>query len=343
MSVSRFSQAETEFRSALSVVEEDSTSAGVDFLRSRLAHAIYWQGREEEALDYLRGRATLPSTSTDLLFEFASLLGLWNEETPFVSGGGGDPSVRDEIEAVLHRVVADRTYPSHDQATYNLANVLRGSDDEDKIREARELLQALHSRSAYYSQAWYVKLALAGDRWHEAQKFKQEGNEEAFREEMFLAARLYSQTIKSRPRIGVSRGRFSFRVRRFRKSAILYANAYDAHRACNHKIRAWYFRRKATRLRRRHLRLGTRWLKRKHFSASYANFDWAIIGTGDGFDVIALVGKSLSLEQQGKDSAGQEVFKEALAINPRGAELALLHFVEKYFPEKIAAEGKRDI
>lgn len=333
MMLERYEKAEREYEMALGVVSADSRSAGIDHIRVRLAHSIYWQGREKEALDYLRARAIQEPVSTEFLFELASLLGTHNQANRLESRSS-DPDIKAEIESLLRRVVEDRTFRSLDQAQYNLANVLMGGDDHDRRLEGQAILENLVVQSSYYSKVWYVKLALGGCHWFRAKELEAKGDDLGYRAEMLLSAHFYREALRSRPRFDVSRGPFPTRIRRFRKSAILYANALDAHRESDQRLRAWYLSRMTQRVRRRHIRRGGKALARGAFLRAYVNYDWTIIGRNDMVDIFALVGKSISLEKLDKQSASKATFLEAQSIDEEATKSALAHFVRKYFSDE---------
>ncbi len=310
-----YDEAEAGFRATLKALPADSTSDAVDFLRSSLAHAIYGQKRRQEAIDYLRARAAEPSASTELLHDLAMLLRDWNNwNSPFYQGQF-DPMVDEEIESLLRRVADDRTYRGHDQARYNLAEGLAHSHEKAKRAESLRIFEDLDDSSHYYSGAWYVALSLGGHHSLLAQELLEQGEMQAHIAEARKAARHYSEAIRRRPHIRLVHLRLFPKVMRYRRSAILYANAKDAHEQSGHRLLTRYLEWRATRIRVRDFKKGARALKNRDFFNAYAHFDWACIGRGDVGEIRALVGKSVALWAMNKTTASLEVLRAAEQIN----------------------------
>jgi Tfp pilus assembly protein PilF len=323
-------QAEESLREALAVAP-DSESSAIDGIRMSLARVIFAQGRHDEAIDLLRRRPNQVTASADLLVLLAHLLSsLYDPSNPW--GRTADPSVDAEILELLRRAAKDVANHRWDLFRYNLAVKLL-LRDEHRGEGLAIIEELLHSRS-HYRRAWYIRRLVAVAYWNRAQDSMREGREDEARRVAKQAAKWYSRSIRARPKFRiVRRRRLRVELRRYQRSAILHANARDAHQLAANRIRAryhhWRFRRRQNQL----IELGNQGLSEQDWGKAYANFDWAIVGYKDDSEVMALVGKAIAIQQLGNLQLAAELWHQANENDPQLAHAAEGAFARKsHFP-----------
>lgn len=346
-------RAENAFRQALNGLE-NSESHAVDEIRVRLGHALRQQGKEHEALELLKARASSDSASPELLRQFAALLMHMTDETnPYLSA---IPASRDEGIAALRRAASFTSDPLRDQTLYNLAKSLGDSPAEQQEKE--QILEGLFNAKSHYRRAWYVKRERGLIHWNKGEVLAEAGESVAARREFKLAARWDSRVLWARPKLRVGRRPFPIRVRgrvlwapmiprfkRYQIPPIMFGAAYEAHEAAGNRLRVRYYglrhRRRVNRLMKR----GESGLARQDWDAAYANFDWVGRGRATLHSCLALVGRAVALQQLGRTELASDSLARAQAMHPDGDQVAvqaMQHFSNYQLPHGLPKDTQAD-
>jgi tetratricopeptide (TPR) repeat protein len=232
-------------------------------------------------------------------------------------GGTWNSADRAEAIAALRQAAEHRTDPQRDLTLYNLAQLLGGGTSKED-EEADRIREDLMRTSRYYRATWYLRREVGAAHYHRASAAAADGHDEQARREYRRAARWYSRALRARPHLRF----FEFhgpQVRlfhRYRQSATLLANAWDAHRKAGHRLRAWWYGKRTRREQRYQEQLGLKRFAVGHWEAAEAHFDWAIVGYRDRFEIVSWVHKAVSLRQMGHDQQAEETWAEAIAHDP---------------------------
>lgn len=343
MLAGRPARADDAFRLAL-VGLESSESHAVDEIRVRLSHALRQQGKDQDALDLLKSRATADSASPELLRQYAALLLQLSDETnPYISPITGS---RDDAIAALRRAASHTSDPLRDQSLYNLAMAL--GDTPHERSEKEEILEGLFVSRSHYRRAWYVKRERGLIHWNKGEALKALGEACAAKREFKLAARWDTRTLWARPKVRIRRrpqpirfrGRVIWvpripRLKRYRIPPILWGAATEAHEAAGNRLRARYYDLRHQRRVDRLMKLAEAGVAHQDWDAAYANFDWVSAGKATVHSCLALVGRAVALQQLGQTTLASESLARARAMHPDGnqvANIALQHFSRYQLP-----------
>lgn len=214
--------------------KSEEPSHQIDKLRVDLALAVSAQGRHDEALAILRARAAENDASPELLRTVHRLILSASAYREFAA------EEKAEALEVLRKAADYRADPQRPMTLYNLLMVIFRPEEESE--EAVELLDELLASHSYYRYAWYVKRLRGVVAWHRFQRLSAQGDHEGAKAAASEAAKWYSRAIRARPKLKLftfERGRWIF-FRTYPSSAILHANAYDAHAHAGNRLRAWF-------------------------------------------------------------------------------------------------------
>lgn len=340
MLVGRPDKAEETFRHALNGLEK-SESHAVDEVRVRLSHALRQQGKDQDALDLLKARASADSASPELLRQFDALLMQMTDETnPYISP---HTASRDEGIAALRRAASYTSDPLRDQSLYNLAMAL--GDSPAELHEKERILEGLFIAKSHYRRAWYVKRERGLIHWNKGEALLASGEADAARREFKQAARWDTRALWARPRLRVGRRPFPIRVRgrvicapliprlkRYRIPPIMFGAATEAHEAAGNRLRAGYYGLRHRRRVNRLMKLAETGLAHQDWDAAYANFDWVSRGKATVHSCLALVGRAVALQQLGQPGLASESLARAQGMHPDGNQVAsvALQYFSKY-------------
>jgi hypothetical protein len=286
-------KAELHLRRAVEAAGE-SESHQIDELRSKLGRAIFDQGREEEALELLRGRASEPTASPELLRTLDGLIVRFAAEREL-----DDPQLQQESTSLLRRAADHRGDIRRPVTLYNLSQRLLPSAEGFSFNS-----ELLRSRS-HYQRAWYVRRTEGMRHWRDAEESFAADDMAAAVAAARRAGRYYAQAVRRRPRFRLFwRGRVFVR---FERSPILYANTFDAFRLAGRRIHALRYRVKHVLARRRMIRVAQKAMRGANWSRSFAYSDWAIVGQDppEHPELVALVWRAISRLQMGEVSAAE--------------------------------------
>ncbi len=234
---------------------------------------------------------------------------------PFMRGP--DPARLQEAVDLLRRASADRGDPLRPMSQYNLATLLL--QRPETRNEGLAILDRLRRSRTHYARAWYVRRPLGVGHWALAQQLRDQGHDAAAEREFARAATWYSRAIRARPKLRLRRVGRHFHVQRYPRSAMLHANAWDAHHLAGHRLRSRYHR---WRFHRRRTSLwgdAIRAMRDDDWPKAYANFDWQIVGYKDLPEIAARVGRAIALKQLGREEAASTAYREAVAIDEQAA------------------------
>jgi hypothetical protein len=229
-------RAEPELRSAIDA-SGDSPAHPIDELRASLATVLRRLDRRDEAIELLRKRRVRGDASPELLRALANQLGPapGDFQAPRL-----DDDAPERLEAVsaLREAATHHSDPRRGMTLHNLYALLHGGSDQEDA-QADELVDELMATDAYYRRAWYVHRAKAASHWHRGGRLVEAGDADEAPGHFEAAARWYSSALRARPKLRIGMQRY--RWVRFPPSAVLLANARDAHWAAGHQLRArWY-------------------------------------------------------------------------------------------------------
>lgn len=297
-------RAERLLREAISVSPQ-SRSHQIDKLRADLARALFAQSRAGEAFTILRARAADEDASPELLRTLHALL--------FASSEGREWTEEEKSEALtaLRQAAENRTDPQRPMTLYNtLMMVFRpGETDEE---HAAELLDELLTSHSYYRRAWYVKRLRGLLAWLQFERLTRQGDVAGARTMAKEAAKWYSRALRSRPKFKLLslEGSRLILLRRYPRSVILHANAYDAHAHAGNRLRGWLHRTVAVKLRWKRFEAGILAFQANQWDAAYANLDWAVVGWGDDTELMARLYRCIALHQRGVEGQADEEWAE---------------------------------
>lgn len=314
-------------QAALSLAK-DSESSAIDRVRVLLAWSHYHLGERQEAVDLLRNHASKHQVSAHLLRNLAALLvQVADPDDPFEKPILDMSYARQLAFELLERAEKDRTDPLRDQTRYNLAQFK--PTDIQGTESTVEILTALLNSRSHYRRVWYVRRDLAAAHWRLFTEFKQLGELERAATEVALSAHWYSRAIRRRRRWTIWRDRLVIRFKRFHVPPILYANAHDAHREADHRIRARYHAWRMHRVRVRLLDRAVASLMLNDWPSAYVDFDRAETGRlGDVAEMYSLVGRAITLGRMGADAAAEGCWNEAVSINEQSAR-SIRHLLQE--------------
>lgn len=315
-----FSRAETLLRDALNRAPM-STIPQFDALRVDLAWSLDGQGRQGEALQLLRERASGVLPSAHLLREFSTLLRAgytpWNRDP--------DPRLRAEAINALRLAANNEQDPARDITIYNLQSMLSGGDaTPETLREGSALLDELLASDTGYRKLWWVKNAKARYLWDEAGVAYNAGEPDRVGALIAQSATWASRAIRARPRLWIQ-------YRGFRppfvhlvfigRSAILHATAGVLHGMSGHRIRAAWHLKRANRVRRGLVKTALRAFARSDWQTAAAAFDLARVGAYDSLERTASVHSAIALKQLGNFAGAEAVWLTALQRDPDALRL----------------------
>lgn len=293
--------AEELFCDALSRVNTRS-SAICDHIRVRLARAIFSQDRTWDAVLILLDRARDPEAFSGLTHDAATML--MDAASPrFRQSEPLNPAVAKEARSLLKRVSEDRSSPYRDQATYNLAQLLR--EDESTNYESYKLLVQLAKTpprkggSRHYSRAWYVRMQIGSYHWHWAQERSRVGDSRAAKAHFRRCASWYAQAMRRR------------RIQMRQRSAILHANTLDAHVQARHRIRAKYQSWILKRHRNHLLKKGRAAMVAEQWISAYWFFEWGTIGKPDEVEGLFKMLAAMAIWQEGERDYARKLMAAA--------------------------------
>ena len=298
-----YSRAEQWLAEAISI-SPDSTSHQIDKLRVDLARAVAEQGRPDEGMTILRKRARQDDASPELLrtvhrLLFARHVIEQRESTP-----------EEEAEALeaLHRAAGHQTDPQRPMTLYNLLMMVF-RPEAGPSQEGAEILAELLTTRSHYRGAWYVKRLRGLVPWYESERLVGEGREVEARAAAREAAKWYSRAIRARPKLKLIslEGPRLILFRRFQRSAVLHANAFDAHRRAGNRARAWLHLKIAAKVRWRRFTTGMEAFVSGQWDRAYAYLDWSVVGWNDDTEKVASLYRCIALRQRGfAEAADQE-------------------------------------
>jgi tetratricopeptide (TPR) repeat protein len=311
-------------REALAISPE-STSWLVDGLRVSLAQALCRRGDVSEGLALVESRLNGGNPSPHLLRSYGFLA--WWYPDPNAVGQlteAEEAQRRARIESAYRKALAIRSDPQRDMTAFNFLSYLVLQPPEDaegteQAAEADELLMHLASPQSEYSRTWYVRRTMGLMAWRRAVNAWRQNDDVLAQREAKEAARWYSRAIRVRPRLklmGIQRSWPFVQYTRYSPSAIMQANAKDAHQLAGHRFRARWHEWRFQRLRRILLRRGRRHFEEGNVQFAYANYDWCIVGRDDYPEGYARVHAATSLWLAGQRDEAVAVWHEALEHNP---------------------------
>lgn len=330
-------RAEKLLKEAIAVAPT-STSAQIDLLRIDRAKALLGQGKMDEALRLLRKRSGQPDASAALLRFLDSIL-----RNPF------DPHLTEakalEGIAALRQAAEDRSDPERDLTRFNLARATLHSPKAAEREEAEEIIVELSESKGHYGRVWHIKRlrgSIAYGKWLEG--FHRGAPDPAIAAE---AARWYSRTLRSRPKI-----KFFYKVdgkrnlyTRFPVPPVLFGNARDAHQFAGHGLRARWYEARFHWKRRRMILRGLRWLGKNEWRRAEANFDWVrTVGRGDPTEIKAEVLHAVAVHQYGATEAAAEGWARAMQVNPAEALISRSKALRDFnLPNGVPGDGPTDL
>jgi tetratricopeptide (TPR) repeat protein len=330
-------RAEKLLKEAIAVAPT-STSAQIDLLRIDRAKALLGQGKMDEALRLLRKRSGQADASAELLRFLDSIL-----RNPF------DPNSTEakalEGIAALRQAAQDRSDPERDLTRFNLARALLYSPKAVERKEAEEIIVELSESKGHYGRVWHIKRlrgSIAYGKWLEG--FHSGTPDPALAAE---AARWYSRTLRSRPKI-----KFFYKVdgkrnlyTRFPVPPVLFGNARDAHQFAGHALRARWYEARFHWKRRRMMLRGLKWLRKEEWRRAEANFDWVrTVGRGDSTETKAEVLHAVAVHQYGATETAAEGWARAMQVNPAEALVSRAKAVRDFhLPEGVPGDGPTNL
>jgi hypothetical protein len=330
-------RAEKLLKEAMAVAPT-STSAQIDLLRIDRAKALLGQGKMDEALRLLRKRSGQADASAELLRFLDSIL-----RNPFES----NPTEAKGLEgiAALRQAAQDRSDPQRDLTRFNLARATLYSPKAAERSEAEEIIVELSESKGHYGRVWHIKRlrgSIAYAKWLEG--FHRSSPDPAMAAE---AARWYSRTLRSRPKI-----KFFYRVEKERKlftrfpvPPILFGNARDAHEFAGHGLRARWYEARFHWKRRRMMKRGLRWLGKEEWRRAEANFDWVrTVGRADPTEIKAEVLHAIAIYQYGDSETAAEGWTRAMQVNPAEALISRAKALRDFdLPKGAPGDGPTDL
>jgi tetratricopeptide (TPR) repeat protein len=304
----------SELDKALSIAKT-STNHQVDRLRIARAKALNGLDRRDEAIDSLRIRCRNPSPSPELLRTLS-----WFLVERANKRGDRREAKRDHKEAIkiLRVAVEDEQDPQRDMSIHNLYALL---DFEKDRREIDELLDHLMRSSSNYHRQWYIKRAVGLRAWLESEEARSRGEEQEMKRWSREAAKWYSRGVRARPLLqfrGLSKKPPFLRLKRFHRSPILHANAFDAHGRAGHRFRALWHERRFQRTRKWLMSKGDEYMRNSDWNAAFAYFDWGIVGRHDQREQFLQVYAACCLWKGGDRDEGERRWKEVHRETPNG-------------------------
>lgn len=330
-------RAEKLLKEAMAVAPT-STSAQIDLLRIDRAKALLGQGKMDEALRLLRKRSGQPDASAELLRFLDSIL-----RNPF----DPNPTEAKGLEgiAALRQTARDRSDPERDLTRFNLARATLHSPKATERSEAEEIIVELSESKGHYGRVWHIKRlrgSIAYAKWLEG--FHRGAPEPAVAAE---AARWYSRTLRSRPKI-----KFFYKVEgtrklytRFPVPPVLFGNARDAHQFAGHALRARWYEARFHWKRRRMMLRGLKWLGKEEWRRAEANFDWVrTVERGDPTETKAEVLHAVAVHQYGATGIAAEGWARAMQVNPAEALISRAKALRDFdLPKGVPGDGPTNL
>lgn len=305
-------------------VAASSTSHQVDQLRVSLARALVAQDLTDDALALLRPRAAQADASPELLRELHALLfKLYSSPELEAQDPAAVGDTKDEAEAALEQAAERRSDPRRETTLYNLAMLTDPTSSDAAREKVEDLVEDLLAPSSAYQRAWYVHRLRGVLAWLRFQRAHAAGDEDRAVAEAKTAARAYSRAIRLRPQFKLwlwSDTAFVLFPSPFPRSAVLHANAYDAHHFAGHRLRSWWHKVRAQRVMQKRMKRGLKMMGRSDWARAYSNFDWIdAVGWVNPFTTRSRVLAAAALQQLGEDERAELEWQAVLTDDPQEA------------------------